>query len=259
MNLYFCSSFFFNDTATTEIYTLSLHDALPISQKNNIVIIEDACEALGSEYKGRKVGTFGDASVFAFYPNKQITTGEGGMIVSNKKEWDLLFRSLRNQGGDEFNSWLNHNRLGYNYRLNEMSAALGISQMNRIEEILSKREQIAHWYNERLKLIDFIKTPFIHPNTTRMSWFVYIIKVIPPANRDKLMVDLLKFDIPSRPYFTPIHLQSFYQKLLGYKKGIFPITERLGEICLALPFSSTMSEDEVDFICKTLKNILSKF
>ena len=229
---------------------------LEIAKNNNLRVIEDACEALGSEYKGKKAGSLGDSGVFGFYPNKQITAGEGGMIVTNRRDWDRLFRSLRNQGRDEFNSWLNHDRLGYNYRLDETSAALGASQMERIDDILFRREQVAEWYNERLRDVEFIETPYIHPNTTRMSWFVYVVKILPPAQRDQVKIDLEESGIPSRVYFSPIHLQSFYREKFGYIEGDFPVTEKLGKISLALPFSSVMTEEQVDFICDRLRKTI---
>jgi dTDP-4-amino-4,6-dideoxygalactose transaminase len=221
-----------------------------------LYVIEDACEALGSEYKGRSAGTLGDAAVFAFYPNKQITTGEGGMIVTDNKDWADLFRSLRNQGRDVFDAWLNHTRLGYNYRLDEMSAALGLAQLERLDELLAKRSQVAHWYSERLTEIELIERPTIVPTTTRMSWFVYVIRIKPPAQRDEIMADLAEMGIPSRPYFTPIHLQPFYRQTFGYKRGDFPVTEYLGDVSLALPFSSVMNEEQVDYVCEALKHLL---
>jgi len=229
---------------------------LNTAQEHNLVVIEDACEAIGAEYKGRKAGTLGDAAVFAFYPNKQMTTGEGGMIVTDRQEWADLYRSLRNQGRDVFDAWLNHTRLGYNYRLDEMSAALGQVQMERIEELLTKREQVAQWYNERLAEIDLVERPRIVPTTTRMSWFVYVVRIRPPADRDQVMHRLQRVGIPSRPYFTPIHLQPFYQKEFGYRRGYFPVTESLGDTSLALPFSSVMTEEQVNTVCEHLRTVV---
>ena len=228
------------------------------AQRNNLTVIEDACEAIGAEYKRRKVGTLGDVAVFGFYPNKQITTGEGGMIVTNREDWDSLFRSLRNQGRDIFNEWLNHERLGYNYRLDEMSSALGLAQIKRIEELLVKRERVANWYNERLADTELVERPHVTSTTTRMSWFVYVVRIKPPANRDEVMRRLAEVGIPSRPYFTPIHLQSFYRDKFGYQRGDFPITEYLGDVSLALPFSGIMTEDQVDYVFNALKKILQE-
>lgn len=216
-------------------------------------VIEDACEALGASYRGRKAGALGDAAVFAFYPNKQITTGEGGLIVTDNERWADLFGSLRNQGRDVFDAWLNHTRLGYNYRLDEMSAALGLVQLRRLDELLARRAQVAAWYNERLANCELVQRPHVANQTTHMSWFVYVVRVLPPGDRDSVMTHLAEQGIPTRPYFTPIHLQPFYRNLFGYGRGDFPVTEYLGDVSLALPFSSVMTEDQVDQVCVALQ------
>jgi dTDP-4-amino-4,6-dideoxygalactose transaminase len=228
------------------------------ARQHGLAVIEDACEAIGAEYKRCEAGRLGDAAVFAFYPNKQMTTGEGGVIVTDHQEWATLFRSLRNQGRDVFDSWLNHTRLGYNYRLDEMSAALGLEQILRIEELLAKRERVAHWYDERLADVELIERPQIARTTTQMSWFVYVVRIRPPANRNRVMRKLAEVGVPSRPYFTPIHLQPFYREKFGYRRGDFPATEYLGDVCLALPFSSVMKEDDVEYVCRRLMAILSQ-
>ena len=224
----------------------------------NINVIEDACEAIGSLYKNRKVGALGKCGVFAFYPNKQITTGEGGMIVTDDEEWDSLFRSLRNQGRDVFDAWLNHSRLGYNYRLDEMSAALGVAQMSRIEELLTKRERVASLYNARLRDVEGVEIPCLATSTMRMSWFVYVVRLNSKINRSQVLNELEAREIPSRPYFSPIHLQPYYIEKFGYKRGNFPVTEYLGDVSLALPFSGIMTEEQVDYVCTNLIAILQK-
>ena len=226
---------------------------LKIARDHNLEVIEDACEAIGAEYKGRRIGTLGHSAVFAFYPNKQMTTGEGGMIVTNSEDRANLFRSLRNQGRDVFDAWLNHTRLGYNYRLDEISAALGAVQVSRIDELLKKRAQVAGWYNERLEKFDWVERPFIAAETTRMSWFVYVVKINPPFERDEVMKKLATAGVPSRPYFTPIHLQPFYRERFGFERGDLPVTEYLGDVSLALPFSGVMREEQVDYVCEQLE------
>jgi dTDP-4-amino-4,6-dideoxygalactose transaminase len=226
---------------------------LAVARAHQLCVIEDACEAIGAEYKGRKAGTLGDMGVFAFYPNKQMTTGEGGMIVTNNDVWADLFRSLRNQGRDVFNAWLHHSRLGYNYRLDEMSAALGLSQVKRIDHLLANRARVASWYAALLGDEELIETPHIAATTTRMSWFVYVVRIKPPVQREMVMRRLAEAGIPSRPYFTPIHLQPFYRNKFGYKRGDFPVTEYLGDVSLALPFSGVMTEEQVDFVCQKLR------
>jgi dTDP-4-amino-4,6-dideoxygalactose transaminase len=231
---------------------------LEVARQHDLFVIEDSCEAIGAEYKGRRAGSLGDAAVFAFYPNKQITTGEGGMVVTDREDWANLVRSLRNQGRDVFDAWLDHTRLGYNYRLDEMSAALGLAQMRRIDELLAKRARVAQWYNERLApgvatANERIERPYVAPATTHMSWFVYVVRIRPPADRNKVLQALQDVGIPSRPYFTPIHLQPFYAQTFCYQRGDFPATEYLGDVSLALPFSSVMTEGQVDCVCQALQ------
>jgi len=228
-----------------------------VARRHGLTTIEDACEAIGATYKGRKAGTLGDVAVFAFYPNKQMTTGEGGMIVTNNGEWANLFCSLRNQGRDVFNAWLDHTRLGYNYRLDELSAALGLAQLNRIEELLARRARVARWYNERLETIPGVKIPHIAPTTSHMSWFIYVIRLASEIDRDRVMMMLKERGIPSRPYFSPIHLQTFYRQRFGYRAGDFPITEKIAGSTLALPFFNNMSEDQIDRVCLTLQEVIA--
>ncbi len=226
---------------------------LEVGARHGVAVIEDACEAIGAEYKGGKAGAMGDVGVLAFYPNKQITTGEGGMIITDKSEWADLFRSLRNQGRDVFDVWLNHSRLGYNYRMDELSAALGQAQMGRLEEMLAKRERVAGWYNEFLAGAELIERPSVAPSTSRMSWFVYVVRIRPPGSRDKVMQALARDGIPSRRYFSPIHLQPFYRERFGYERGDLSVTEFLGDVSLALPFSGVMGEEQVAWVCERLR------
>lgn len=228
---------------------------LDVARRYHLLVIEDACEALGSEYKGRKAGTLGSLGVFGFYPNKQITTGEGGMIVTNDDKQAEMCRALRNHGRTGQNQ--GHTELGYNYRLDEMSAALGLAQMGRIDEILSKRAQVAAWYNERLAGMELVQLPVIAPTTTRMSWFVYVVRILAPARRNDVMNSLAAMGIPSRVYFTPIHLTPYYRKQFDYGRGYFPVAEHLGDVSLALPFSGVMTEDQVDTVCDALRKVMA--
>ena len=225
---------------------------IALSETHNLRIVEDSCEALGSRYKDRQAGALSDFGVFAFYPNKQITTGEGGMVVTDDDEAVEVLRSLRNQGRDVFDAWLNHSRLGYNYRLDEMSAALGVSQMSRLDDIVLRRQQVADWYSERLGAVSEVQIPTVGPATTLMSWFVYVVRLPDADTRSAVMAALEAERIPSRPYFSPIHLQPFYREKFGYEKGQFPVTEDLGNTCLALPFSAVMTEREVDHVSRSL-------
>jgi perosamine synthetase len=229
-----------------------------VANAYGLKIIEDSCEALGAEYKGRKVGTIGDYGVYAFYPNKQITTGEGGVIVTNDDQDAELMRALRNQGRAPGDTWLQHTHLGYNYRLDEMSAALGTVQLSRLDELIEKREQVASWYTQKLSNIPGIEVPGLAPNTTRMSWFVYVIRFEKGINRDLVAKKLGEKGVPARPYFLPIHLQPYMVSRFGYQVGDFPITEDLGRRSLAIPFSGVMTEEQVDYVCQTLSEMINK-
>jgi dTDP-4-amino-4,6-dideoxygalactose transaminase len=227
-----------------------------IARTYGLAVIEDSCEALGSEYKGRKAGRLGDFGVYAFYPNKQITTGEGGVIVTDDDKAAAFMRALRNQGRAPGDTWLQHTYLGYNYRLDEMSAALGVTQMQRIEELLAKRELVSKWYDARLASIPGVEQYQIDPSTTRMSWFVYVIKFAHGIDRAAVAHALEARGIPVRPYFAPIHLQPFMVDRFGYRLGDFPITEDLGMRGLAIPFSSVMTEGMVEQVCQAIRAVL---
>ena len=234
----------------------------PLSRDENLILIEDSCEAIGAEYKGKKAGSFGVAGAFAFYPNKQITTGEGGMIVTNDGKIDELCRSMRNQGRKVKSEWLEHVRLGYNYRMDEMSAALGLSQLRRIDEILEKREMVARRYNEMLRDVDGVETPFISPKTTRMSWFVYVVKLDENIDRDRVMDYMGNEEIESiqtRAYFPAIHLQKFYREEFGYSEGFLPITESISKRTLALPFYTDLKEEDQEKVVHKLRRAIELF
>ncbi len=220
-------------------------------------VIEDSCEAIGACYKGRPAGLLGDYGVFAFYPNKQMTTGEGGMIVTDDDRAATLMRALRNQGRAPGDTWLSHTHMGYNYRMDEMSAALGRVQVSRLDELLEKRSWVARQYQQRLANIPQIECPRMAPGVSRMSWFVYVVRTAPELDRDLIARELEKRGVPARPYFIPIHLQPYMVERFGYREGDFPVTEDLGRRGLALPFSSVMTEAQVDRVCHTLQEVLS--
>jgi perosamine synthetase len=230
---------------------------LDIAARHSLVVIEDACEAIGAEYKGNRVGAIGKAGAFAFYPNKQMTTGEGAALVTNDDELANLFRSLRNQGRDKFDGWLNHSRLGYNYRMSELNASVGVVQLKRLDELLRKRNEVANQYNVMLSPLTDAMPLTIVPTTTRMSWFVYVVRFAHGIDRNLVINALAKSGIPARPYFTPIHLQPFYRVKLGFKPGDFPEAEVAGESIIALPFHTNMKAEEIEVVYKALKNVLA--
>lgn len=233
------------------------YDAIqPIADEYALTLIEDSCEALGASYKGTPAGRFGQSGVFAFYPNKQMTTGEGGIIVTDDDEAAALMRALRNQGRADGDTWLEHTHLGYNYRITEMSAALGRVQLQRLDEMVASRAQVAGWYAERLQDFELVELPQVLQATTRMSWFVYVVRLAPQIDRQRIIATLAQAGIPVRPYFAPIHLQKYMRQRFGYQPGDFPITEDLGARSLALPFSSVMTADQVSLVCEELQKAI---
>lgn len=232
---------------------------IKIAKKHKLVVIEDACESLGAMWKGKSAGTFGQSGVFAFYANKQMTTGEGGMIVTNDRTVDELCRSLRNQGRTPDMQWLDHKYLGYNYRMDEMSAAVGLAQIEKIDFLIKKRQEIARWYAQELETIDsLIEIPRTLPGATH-TWFVYVVQIKNRhIKRDEVIRDLAKRGVSSKPYLPSIHLFSFYTDRFGHKKGDFPISERISDSVLALPFYIGLTRDDVKTIVKRLGSTLKK-
>ena len=229
-----------------------------IARRHKLRVMEDSCEALGATYKGRPDGTLGEAGVFGFYPNKQMTTGEGGMVVTNNDDVAFMVRSLRNQGRDPEGGWLAHPRLGFNYRMNDMQAALGTQQVRRLDEILAKRDRVAGWYRERLADEKRVSMQRI-PADVKISWFVFVVRLSDDytrEQRDAILRKLQSQGIGCNVYFPPIHLQPFYQKDLGHRPGDFPITEALSARTMALPFYNQLSEADVDHVVKTLRGVL---
>lgn len=222
-----------------------------------IQLIEDSCESLGAEYKSRKAGTLADFGVFAFYPNKQITTAEGGMVVTDNDAYADMLCALRNQGRAPGDTWLEHTYLGYNYRMDELSAALGAAQMKRLQDLLTARQQVADWYESELQDIQGISGPQTAETTTRSSWFVYVIRLDHGIDRKKVIDQLQKLGVPSRPYFSPIHYQPYMMERFGYQKGQFPVTEDLGARGLALPFSGKMTLEQVQETAAALRQVLA--
>jgi perosamine synthetase len=228
-----------------------IDDLVGVARRRGWSVIEDSCEGLGSSTNGRPLGSFGDVAAFAFYPNKQITTGEGGMFVTDDPDLAETARSLRNQGRDADGTWLRHVRLGYNYRLDELSAALGVAQLERIGELRAGRDRVARAYERALAGRDWVTLPAAGPGES-VDWFVYVVRLAPEVGRDDLLARLARVGVPSRPYFAPIHLQPYYRATFGYKPGDLPVTERVAASTLALPFSSKLSEEDVAYVADAL-------
>ena len=227
-----------------------------VARRRGWKLIEDACEGLGSSVGDRPLGGFGDVAVFAFYPNKQITTGEGGMVVTDDPALAETMRSLRNQGRDEDGTWLRHVRLGFNYRLDEMSAAVGVAQLERLEELRRGRARVVGAYERALGGRDWLRLPRAGADET-VDWFVYVVRLDPDIDRDRLIDQLAEIGVPSRPYFSPIHLQPLYRGMFGFRPGDFPVTERVAASTLALPFSSRLADDDVQYVANALAAVVS--
>jgi perosamine synthetase len=226
-------------------------DIAAIAEARGWSLIEDACEALGSSTENRPAGSFGAASAFAFYPNKQLTTGEGGVVVTDDADLAAMFRSLRNQGRDENSTWLRHVRLGFNYRLDELSAAIGVAQLERLAELRAGRERVVAAYAAGLADRDWVRLPQAGRDES-VDWFVYVVRLDPGIDRSRLMNDLDEAGVPSRPYFSPLHLQPHFRELFGHGPGDFPVTERVAASTLALPFSARLPDEDVRYVVDAL-------
>jgi perosamine synthetase len=232
------------------------HDELrAIADRHGLALIEDACEALGAEYRGAPIGSRGTSCVFAFYPNKQITTGEGGMVTTHSEdEWHLI-RSLRNQGRPEPGGWLEHVRLGFNYRLSDIAAALGIGQLERLDEILTLRSQAAARYGELLQGLG-LELPCGDDAEHRRSWFVYVVLFPDHATRERVVATFEREGIGSNRYLPSIHLQPYMRERYGFEDGLCPVSEDVSSRSLALPFftgiDSTAQERVAEVLAATL-------
>lgn len=229
---------------------------LKIAKKYKLKILEDSCESLGATYKGKMVGTTGDIGTFAFYPNKQMTTGEGGMIVTNSKRIYELCDSLRNQGRGKNKDWLIHKRLGFNYRMDEMNASLGLTQLKKIGWLIDQKKKIASWYDKALSNIPGVVVQTVGPNRTH-SYFVYIIRA-GNSKRNKLMDELNKIGIQTKPYLPVIHLQPFMKSQFGYKVGDYPVAEKISSETIALPFYIGLTKQDVLYISSKIDKILNE-
>lgn len=230
-----------------------------IAKQRGLAVVEDSCEALGSALHGRKAGTFGTLSVFGFYPNKQITTGEGGAILTDDEALADLCVSLRNQGRSVADRWLLHERLGYNFRLSDINCALGLAQLSRIDEIKAKRSQVARWYQQMLADEDRLIVPSV-PDGVEMSWFVFVVRLAErfgPDVRDRLLDEMRRQKIQVSNYFPPIHLQPFIAARYGHGPGDFPVCEQVAARTVALPFHTQLSEQDVALVCGVLRGVLN--
>lgn len=219
----------------------AMPELMAIAERRGLAVIEDACEAIGARIGDRQVGTWGNGATLAFYPNKQVTTGEGGMVLTDDEDVARMVRSLCNQGRGPGAGWFDHVRLGYNYRMSELGAALGVVQLSRLPEILAARERVAASYARHLAGVSGARPLPDVPGTTR-SWFVHPVLLDPSLDRDRVGAALAARGVQNARYFPPIHLLPHFRDAYGHRPGDFPVTERVARRTLALPFFNSLSD-----------------
>ena len=238
-------------------YPCELDELRTLCAARGIALIEDACEALGARYRGQAIGSQGPPAVFAFYPNKQITTGEGGMVTTHsEREWRLL-RSLRNQGRADSGGWLEHARLGFNYRLDDIRAAIGLGQLEKLDEILAARAAVAGRYNQLLGSIPGLELPCANDADHERSWFVYVVGLPPDADREAVIASLADRGVQTARYLPCIHLQPYMQERFGYRVGLCPVAEDVASRTLAIPFHARLPEDDQAYVAEGLREALA--
>jgi perosamine synthetase len=237
-------------------YPAEIPALIEIAERHGLAIVEDACQSIDGDYDGKKLGTWGHPAVYGFYANKQLTTAEGGVILTDDDDLAMLLKSLSNQGRSDDGAWLVHSRLGFNYRLSDVHAAIGVAQLEHLDDMLADRERVAGWYQERVQ-----ETPGVEPMFTgdqRRSWFVYAPRLAPGIDRNAVIMELDAMEISAKPYLPCIHLQPFYQQQFGYRPGALPITEAISSSTIALPFFPEMTETQVDQVCIALASVLER-
>jgi perosamine synthetase len=228
-----------------------------IAARHGLAVIEDAAEAVGARHRGRPIGSHGNPAIFAFYPNKQMTTGEGGMVTTDDEQTLAQLRSLSNQGRSDTGDWLEHDRLGYNYRIDELSAALGVAQTERLDEILAGRAVIAERYNELIAGVDGVETPAPDLDGDHRTWFVYVVRLASDVNRNAVMASLQARGIACKPYLPAAHLQPLYRSL-GHREGECPVAEAIARSTLALPFHTRLDEDDQAYVADALAECVAE-
>jgi perosamine synthetase len=240
-------------------YPCELDPLRELCERHGLTLIQDSCEALGARYKGRRVGSHGHLTVFAFYPNKQITTGEGGMVVTGSKDEDRLLRSLRNQGRSDSGGWLDHARFGYNYRLSDVAAAIGAAQMEKLDRILDARRAVAARYAELLAGVEDVEPPLADDAEHERSWFVYVVKLAPGIDRESVITELERAGVQTARYLPVVHLQSYMRERFGFGEGLCPVAEEVAQRTLALPFHALLEREDQERVVEALRGAISSF
>jgi perosamine synthetase len=238
-------------------YPCELDPIRELCERHGLALIDDACEALGAEYRGRPVGSQGLSAVFAFYPNKQIATGEGGVVTTHDEETWNLVRSLRNQGRADGGGWLEHARLGYNYRFDDVRAALGIGQLEKLDEILSLRSTVAERYSKLLRSVDGVRVPVENDEDHVRSWFVYVVELPDGVDREAVIERLDADGIATSRYLPCIHLQEYLRERFGFSEGLCPVAEALSRRTLALPFHTALAAEDQEYVVQSLRAALA--
>ena len=238
-------------------YPCELDELRSLCEWRGIALIDDACEALGARYKGEPVGSHGVSSVFAFYPNKQVTTAEGGMVTTHSEDVWRLLRSLRNQGRADSGGWLEHARLGFNYRIDDVRAAIGIGQLEKLDEILAARADAAGRYRELLAGIGGLELPCPDDAAHERSWFVYVVSLPAGADREAVIAELDRRGVQSARYLPCIHLQAYMRERYGFRDGLCPVAEEMSARTLALPFHARLDEEDQAYVAEALADALA--
>ena len=238
-------------------YPCELDELRAIAERHGLLLIQDSCEALGAEYKGAPLGSHGPSAVFAFYPNKQITTGEGGMVTTHSEEECRLLRSLRNQGRGDSGGWLEHVRLGFNYRIDDVRAAIGIGQLEKLDEILLRRDSVAAHYEELLRGIDGVELPCPDDGAHRRSWFVYVVTLPDNETRERVIARFEGEEIGFNRYLPSIHLQPYMRERYGFREGMCPVSEDASSRTLALPFFTALEREAQERVAEVLADALA--
>jgi perosamine synthetase len=239
-------------------YPCELDRLKELADEHGLALIDDACEALGAEYRGKPVGGHGVHAVFAFYPNKQITTGEGGIVVTDSEEEWRLLKSLSNQGRGDNGPWLEHVRLGYNYRLDDLSAALGIAQLEKLDHILELRSRVAERYRSLLAQVDGVEPPAVDDDEHRRSWFVFVIRLAEGIDRERVIESLARERIASSRYLPCIHLQPYMRERFGFEPGLCPRAEALSRSTVALPFYTALDQADQERVVSVLEAAITE-
>jgi perosamine synthetase len=237
-------------------YPCELDQLRRVCEARGVVLIQDACEALGARYQGEPVGSHGPSAVFAFYPNKQITTGEGGMVTTHSAEEWRLVRSLRNQGRADSGGWLEHARLGFNYRMDDVRAAIGLAQLEKLDAILEGRAQVAARYASLLESVPGLELPCEDDDEHERSWFVYVVTLPEGAERERVISSLTERGVQTARYLPCIHLQPYMRERFGYHVGLCPVAEEMASRTLALPFHARLDEDDQAYVAEALRAAL---